>query len=72
MMAVRKHRRAWSDAPFPDLNPIEKKWSKVKTLLRAAEARTAHDLFRAIGQALAQVTANDALGWFASCGYIFC
>lgn len=56
----------------PDLNPIEKMWSKVKTLLRAAEARTPAGLVRAIGQALAQITANDALGWFVSCGYSFC
>ena len=56
----------------PDFNPIEKMWSKVKTLLRAAEARTLTDLVKAIGQALAQVRAKDALGWFASCGYSFC
>lgn len=56
----------------PDLNPIEKMWSKVKALLRAAEARTPADLVRAIGQALTQVTAQDALGWFVSCGYSFC
>ena len=56
----------------PDLNPIEKMWSKVKSLLRTAEARTPTDLVTAIGQALAQVTAKDALGWFTSCGYSFC
>lgn len=56
----------------PDLNPIEKMWSKIKALLRALEARTAADLVGAIGQALAQVTAQDALGWFVSCGYSFC
>jgi transposase len=56
----------------PDLNPIEKMWSKVKALLRALEARTSPELVQAIGQALAQVTAKDALGWFASCGYSFC
>jgi transposase len=56
----------------PDLNPIEKMWSKIKALLRAAEARTPADLIQAIGQALARVTAQDALGWFASCGYSFC
>ena len=56
----------------PDFNPIEKMWSKVKSLLRAAEARTPADLVHAIGQALAQVTPQDALGWFASCGYSFC
>ena len=56
----------------PDLNPIEKMWSKVKGLLRGAEARTPADLITAIGHALAKVTSQDALGWFASCGYSFC
>jgi transposase len=56
----------------PDLNPIEKMWSKVKSLLRGAEARTPADLITAIGQALAKVTPQDALGWFTSCGYSFC
>jgi transposase len=59
-------------ADSPDLNPIEKMWSKVKARLRAAEARTPGDLVQAIGQALSQVTAQDALGWFASFGYSFC
>lgn len=56
----------------PDFNPIEKMWSKVKGLLRSAEARTPAELITAIGQALARVTPQDALGWFASCGYSFC
>jgi transposase len=56
----------------PDFNPIEKMWSKVKARLRSAEARTAQELIAAIGSALAQVTAQDALGWFVSCGYSFC
>lgn len=56
----------------PDLNPVEKMWSKVKAFLRGAEARTPADLVAAIGQALAQVTAQDALGWFISCGYSLC
>jgi transposase len=56
----------------PDLNPIEKMWSKVKNLLRGAEARTPTDLITAIGQTLAMVTPQDALGWFVSCGYSFC
>ena len=56
----------------PDFNPIEKMWSKIKSLLRTAEARTPADLITAIGQALAKVTPQDALGWFVSCGYRFC
>jgi transposase len=55
----------------PDFNPIEKMWSKVKASLRAAEARTQEELDGAIGAALEKVTANDARGWFASCGYSF-
>ncbi len=56
----------------PDLNPIEMMWSKVKNLLRAAEARTHAALIVAIGQALTQVTPSDAINWFAHCGYSFC
>jgi transposase len=56
----------------PDLNPIEKMWSKIKWLLRSAEARTLPDLLTAISQALAKVTSRDALNWFASCGYSIC
>ena len=55
----------------PDFNPIEKMWSKVKAHLRAAEARTLPALHEAIAAALAKVTANDARGWFTSCGYSF-
>jgi len=56
----------------PDLNPIEMMWSKVKNLLRGAEARTQEDLIAAIGRALAKVTPQDAINWFAHCGYSFC
>ena len=55
----------------PDLNPIEKMWSKIKQCLRSAEARTAEELQMAIVAALACVTAHDAMKWFASCGYSF-
>jgi transposase len=55
----------------PDLNPIEMMWSKVKSLLRKAQARTHHELLLAIAAALRAVTAQDALGWFAACGYSF-
>jgi transposase len=53
----------------PDLNPIEKMWSKVKEALRTAKARTPAALNDAIARALASVTAADAQGWFASSGY---
>jgi transposase len=53
----------------PDLNPIEKMWSKVKAFLRKAKARTLDALEKAIKDALATISASDSLGWFASCGY---
>lgn len=53
----------------PDLNPIEKCWSKIKTYLRAAKARTREALEEALKKALRLVSAKDAIGWFASCGY---
>jgi transposase len=55
----------------PDLNPIEKMWSKIKAFLRSAQARTQAALIEAIGLALQTVTPRDALNWFASCGYSF-
>lgn len=55
----------------PDLNPIEKMWSKVKAGLRTAEARTQPALIEAMGAALGNVTRQDAMNWFLSCGYSF-
>ena len=54
----------------PDFNPIEKMWSKVKQLLRGMKAQTTDELFTSVGLALNMVTADDAKGWFRSCGYI--
>ena len=53
----------------PDLNPIEHCWSKVKTHLRAVEAREHERLYEEIGIALGKVTASDAKGWIKHCGY---
>jgi transposase len=55
----------------PDLNPIENMWSKVKSHLRSAEARTESDLLQAISSALKTITRQDATNWFAHCGYSF-
>jgi len=55
----------------PDLNPIEMMWSKVKALLRKAQARNPSELLAAIASALSAVSPQDALGWFAACGYNF-
>jgi len=53
----------------PDFNPIEQAWSKLKALLRGAAARTRDALEAALTTFLDQITAADARGWFAHCGY---
>ena len=60
----------WYLPPYsPDLNPIEKIFSKVKTFLRKAKARTDHALQHALGNALRTITDSDCQGCFNSCGY---
>ena len=57
-------------APYsPDFSPIELMWSKIKTAMRAAKARTRDELERALVAALKLVTSTDCLGWFKHCGY---
>ena len=53
----------------PDFNPIEHAFSKVKQVLRRAQARTDDALRAATWAAFATITPNDAAGWFAHCGY---
>ena len=53
----------------PDLNPIEKLWSKVKALLRKFKARSSDALPNAIQHAFQHVSPSDCSWWFRSCGY---
>ena len=52
-----------------DYNPVEEAFSKVKGLLRKAEARTREALIEAMGAAISTVTAGDARGFLGHCGY---
>jgi len=54
----------------PDLNPIEKMWSQVKSWLRHGAARTLEDLENNVVSALRTVTPTNARNYFRSCGYI--
>ena len=57
-------------APYsPDFSPIEQCWSKIKSFLRGAKARTSDELDRALAQAIGLVTRADICGWFKHCGY---
>lgn len=51
----------------PDFNPIELMWSKVKSALRAAKARTEEDLWTAVAHALTLVTPADLRAFFCHC-----
>ena len=53
----------------PDFNPIEKMWSKIKSILRSLKPRTSEQLHEAIAAAFEQITENDAISFFESCGY---
>lgn len=69
IIADRGCQLLWLPPYSPDFTPIEQAFSKVKTALRRAGARTREALDAAITEALATVTAMDAQGWFAHCGY---
>ena len=53
----------------PDFNPIEQAWSKVKQILRSLKARTAEALQSAVAEAFKAITPENAIAWFAHCGY---
>lgn len=53
----------------PDLNPIEEAFSKVKGILRKAQARTRETLIETMGPALSAVSPSDARGFFEHRGY---
>jgi len=53
----------------PDFNPIEMAISKIKSLLRKLARRTVDGLVEAIGQAIASISAEDAIGFIRHCGY---
>lgn len=60
----------WYLPPYsPDLNPIERMWSKVKALIRKAKARNQEALYQAIGQALHAVEPSELVHYFAASGY---
>lgn len=53
----------------PDLNPIEKMWSKVKAILRCWKIRTLETLSDAIRKALDFISVQDCQHWFAASSY---
>jgi transposase len=54
----------------PDLNSIEKPFSKLKALLRKAAKRSLDDLWKEIGELLATVSTSECEHYFTSSGYV--
>ena len=69
LVETRGCRRLFLPSYSPDFNPIEEAFSKIKVLVRRAEARTRDALVEAIGRALAAVSKQDVWGFFVHCGY---
>ena len=60
----------WFLPPYsPDLNPIEKLWSKVKAWLRRTSARHFDAIGEALVDVLRKVTTAECGNYFRSCGY---
>jgi transposase len=53
----------------PDLNPIEKAFSKLKAKLRAAQKRTIPALEQYLGEVLDCFSPEECENYFVSCGY---
>ena len=54
----------------PDLNPIEKMWSKLKAFLRKEKILMASELPSAISKGFLTIRPTDCIGWFHSCNYV--
>lgn len=53
----------------PDLNPIEMAFSKLKTLIRKAAARTYDDLWNAVGHVCNLFSDEECFNFFKATGY---
>jgi transposase len=72
-LAAVKERGAWVlflPRYSPDMNPIEKAFSKLKTLLRKAKARTYDDLWQALGKVCDLFTSQECWNYFKAAGCV--
>jgi len=68
-IAARGAHLQYLPAYSPDLNPIEMAFSKLKTLLRKAAARTIDDLWTVIADCLEQFSPTECSHYFEAAGY---
>lgn len=53
----------------PDLSPIEKMWSKIKSFMKKLKPRTLGEFHNALVEAISALDINDFEEWYDSCGY---
>ena len=68
-VAARGARLLYLPPYSPGYNPIERAFSKLKTWLRTAQARTREALEGVIQAATDWISEQDAKNWFDHCGY---
>ena len=69
LVEARGARRLYLPPCSPGFNPVELAFSRLKTWLCPAQARTGEALEAVIHAATEGVTARDAKNWFAHCDY---
>jgi len=69
-LARRRARRLYVPPYWPDLSPLDRCLSNIKTALRTAKARPREALDMAVQKAMETVTVMDARHWFRHCGYV--
>lgn len=52
----------------PDLNPIERLWSKMKAILRKEKIRITNELSDAVARAFSRISVDDCSAWFRLVG----
>jgi transposase len=69
LIEAKSCKRLYLPAYSPDLNLIEEAFSKIKDILRKAEARSREALIEVAGRALDAITSRGTRGFFEHCGY---
>ena len=62
-------RLRYLPAYSPDLNPIENAYSKIKSGLRRAAARTVDALTKVVGRTIKTIAPSECAGYFRNAGY---
>lgn len=70
--AIRKAKATLLYLPpySPDMNPIEKMFSKLKALLRKAAKRTVDELWKEIGAVIQSVTPQECRNFYGAAGVV--